>query len=166
MAPSRSSLRTILERCGLRLPAEAYDRLWAYHGLLRAANAELNLTRIHNFENMVVKHYTDSLLVLDREELPSPLLDMGTGPGLPGIPLKIARPGVRMILAEPRGARADFLGEVVTRLDLRDVEVYAGKIGPRFAGPVAGVITRAVASIPETLDRVANALEVGGRMLF
>src|SRR3954468_8770148 len=166
MLPSRSSLETILRRCGIDLDTAQYDALWTYHRLLREANAELNLTRIHNFENMVLKHYADSLLVLDREELPSPLLDMGTGPGLPGIPLKIARPGVRMILAEPRGARADFLGEVVTRLGLREVEVYAGKIGPRFAGPVAGVITRAVASIPETLDRVANALEVGGRMLF
>ena len=63
--------------------------------MLRAANAELNLTRIHNFENMVLKHYVDSLLVLKFVELPSPLIDMGSGPGLPGIPLKIARPGRR-----------------------------------------------------------------------
>src|SRR3954451_3958057 len=166
MAPSRSSLRTILERCGLRLPAEAYDRLWAYHGLLRAANAELNLTRIHSFENMVLKHYADSLLVLRFVELPSPLVDMGSGPGLPGIPLKIARPGTAMILAEPRGARAEFLRGVCARLKLPDVEVFAGKVGPRFPRRVRGVITRAVASIPETLDRVARCLEPGGRMIF
>ena len=88
---------------------EPLDLLWRYHQMLREANARLNLTRIHNFENMVLKHYVDSLLVLRFVELPSPLIDMGSGPGLPGIPLKIARPGVRMILAEPRGARADFL---------------------------------------------------------
>ena len=52
---------------------------------------------------MVLKHYVDSLLVLRFAELPSPLIDMGSGPGLPGIPSKIARPDVRMILAEPRG---------------------------------------------------------------
>ena len=78
--------------------------------MLRAANARLNLTRIHNFENMVLKHYVDSLLVLRFVELPSPLMDMGSGPGLPGIPLKIARPGVRMILAEPRGRGRSFSG--------------------------------------------------------
>ena len=77
-----------------------------------AANAALNLTRIHNFENMVLKHYVDSLLVLRYLELPHTLIDMGSGPGLPGIPLKIARPGVRMILAEPRGARVAFLRDV------------------------------------------------------
>jgi 16S rRNA (guanine527-N7)-methyltransferase len=98
--------------------------------------------------------------------LPSPLIDMGSGPGLPGIPLKIARPGVKMILAEPRGARAEFLEEVCGQLGLADVEVYAHKVGSDFPGKVAGVITRAVASIPETLDRVANCLEVGGRMIF
>ncbi len=54
--------------------------------MLRSANAELNLTRIHNFENMVLKHYVDSLLVLKFVELPSPLIDMGSGPGLPGVP--------------------------------------------------------------------------------
>ena len=133
---------------------------------LREANAELNLTRIHNFENMVLKHYVDSLLVLEFVELPAPLIDMGSGPGLPGIPLKIARPEVPMILAEPRGARADFLREVCEQLGLKGVEVYAHKVGPDYPGQVGGVITRAVGSIPETLDRVASCLGPGGRMIF
>jgi 16S rRNA (guanine527-N7)-methyltransferase len=166
MTPSPASLRALLERCGIGLRPEQYEQLWHYHRLLRAANPELNLTRIHNFENMVLKHYADSLLVLGFEELPSPLIDMGSGPGLPGIPLKIARPEVAMILAEPRGARAEFLQDACRRLGLKDVEVHAGKIGPRFDRPVAGVITRAVSSIPETLDRVAHCLRPGGRMLL
>src|SRR3954469_19766665 len=112
MVPSRSSLQAIIEGCGLQLSHAQYDALWAYHRLLRAANASLNLTRIHNFENMVLKHYVDSLLVLEFEALPSPLIDMGSGPGLPGIPLKIARPELEMILAEPRRARAEFLEDV------------------------------------------------------
>ncbi|HEX8203854.1 MAG TPA: 16S rRNA (guanine(527)-N(7))-methyltransferase RsmG, partial [Isosphaeraceae bacterium] len=166
MSPSRAALQAIIERCGLRLDGPQYDRLWAYHRMLRAANAELNLTRIHNFENMVLKHYVDSLLVLNFAELPSPLVDMGSGPGLPGIPLKIARPEVRMLLAEPRGARAGFLREVCARLALADIEVEAGRVGPKFPHRAAGVITRAVASIPETLELVAPVLEPGGRMLF
>src|SRR6478672_5897253 len=149
MAPSRKSLQALIEGCGLSLTPAQYDGLWAYHGMLRAANPDLNLTRIHNFENMVLKHYVDSLLVLKFVELPSPLVDMGSGPGLPGIPLKIARPGMRMILAEPRGARAEFLRRACERLNLEGIEVYAGKVGPRFPGRVAGVITRAVAAIPE-----------------
>jgi len=166
MSPNGRALQALMEGCGITLTPAQYDQLWAYHGMLRAANADLNLTRIHNFENMVLKHYVDSLLVLKFEDLPTPLIDMGSGPGLPGIPLKIARPGVTMILAEPRGARADFLSTVCGRLGLTGVEVFAGKVTPNFTRKVAGVITRAVASIPETLDRVANALEPGGRMLF
>ena len=159
-------LETILCDCGITLPPTALDALWAYHQMLREANARLNLTRIHQFDNMVLKHYVDSLLVLRFEELPSPLVDMGSGPGLPGIPLAIARPDVRLILAEPRGARVEFLREVVDRLALDQVEVYANKVNARFPEQVRGVITRAVASIPETLDAVVNTLRPGGRMLF
>ena len=166
MTPGRISLEALIAGCGITLEPAQLDQLWSYHRMLRSANAELNLTRIHNFENMVLKHYVDSLLVLRFVDLPSPLIDMGSGPGLPGIPLKIARPDVSMILAEPRGARAEFLAEACRRLKLADVEVFAGKIGASFPGKVRGVITRAVASIPETLDRVAGCLEVGGRMIF
>ena len=166
MSPSRRSLQRLVEGCGITLNAQQYDQLWAYHGMLRAANAELNMTRIYNFENMVLKHYVDSLLVLKFLGTSTPLLDMGTGPGLPGVILKIARPRLEMILAEPRGARIGFLNDVVEKLGLERTEVFGGKITPRFTRKVGGVITRAVASIPETLDRVVNCLDPGGTMLF
>ena len=106
--PGPDSLGAILKRCGIVLEPVQLETLWRYHRMLREANARLNLTRIHNFENMVLKHYVDSLLVLRFAELPSPTIDMGSGPGLPGIPLKIARPAVPMILAEPRGGGRIF----------------------------------------------------------
>jgi 16S rRNA (guanine527-N7)-methyltransferase len=166
VTPSRHALDSILKGCGIALIGPQLDLLWRYHRLLRAANDRLNLTRIHNFENMVLKHYVDSLLVLNFLDLPSPLIDMGSGPGLPGIPLKIARPATRMILAEPRGARAGFLRAVCERLDLEGIEVYAGKIGGDYPGQAAGVITRAVGEISDTLVRVATCLPPGGRMIF
>ena len=166
MTPGRSALETLLTQCGINLAPEQLDALWAYHRMLRAANPELNLTRIHNFENMVLKHYVDSLLILKFLDLPSPLIDMGSGPGLPGIPLKIARPETRMILAEPRAARAEFLAEVCVKLNLPEVDVYPHKLGPDYPGQVRGVVTRAVASIPETFERVAACIEPGGWMIF
>ena len=104
MTPGRKALETILQDCGIKLVPSAVDALWAYHQMLREANTRLNLTRIHQFDNMVLKHYVDSLIILRFEDLPSPLVDMGSGPGLPGVPLAIARPDVQMVLAEPRGA--------------------------------------------------------------
>ncbi len=166
MRPGRTALESILEGCGISLASDQLDSLWSYHQLLRTANSRLNLTRIHNFENMVLKHYADSLLVLKFLELPSPLIDMGSGPGLPGIPLAIARPATRLILAEPRGGRAEFLSEVCTELGIKNVETYAHKVGPDYPGTVSGVITRAVGGIPQTLERVAACLGPGGRMIF
>jgi 16S rRNA (guanine527-N7)-methyltransferase len=165
-APGRALLESILDRCGVALNSDQLDLLWRYHQMLRQANPELNLTRIHKFENMVLKHYADSLLVLKYIELPSPLVDMGSGPGLPGVPLAIARPQVQIVLAEPRGARAEFLRRVCAKLGLKGVDVYPHKLGPDYPGPAAGVISRAVGPIPETLDRVASILAAGGRVIF
>src|SRR5260370_22336741 len=139
MTPAAQSLEAILTRYGIALDGEQIQLLWRYHRMLREANAALNLTRIHNFENMVLKHYVDSLLVLKFVDLPAPLIDMGSGPGLPGIPLKIARPQVPMILAEPRGARALFLREFCAQLGLQGVEVYDHKIDADYPCHVGGL---------------------------
>jgi len=169
MAPERPSpqlLKRLLARWGCPLDDRKIDLLWRYHGMLRAANVELNMTRIHNFEAMVLKHYVDCLLPDKLTKLPSPLLDMGTGPGLPGIVLKIARPEIPMILADTRAARCKFLEDVVAELGLGEIEIFSGKITPKFVQPMGGVITRAVADVPETLNRVRNCLGLGGRLIL
>ena len=71
-----------------------------------------------------------------------------------------------MILAEPRGGRAEFLSEVCAQLGLRNVEIYAHKVGSDYPGRVSGVITRAVGTISQTLERVAACLAPGGRVIF
>ena len=156
----------VLQSCGLRLSGIQIKQLWAYHSLLRERNADLNLTRVHNFANMVLKLYADSMLPADFLELPSPLLDLGTGPGMPGIPLRIYRPGLEVILAESRGKRVDFLREAVARLGLSGLSVEPGRVTERFERPVAGVITRAVETIEKTLERVAGCLSQGGLVIL
>jgi len=156
----------IFRSCGIRLSPHQLKQFWAYHSLLRERNAELNLTRIHNFTHMVLKLYVDSLLPADMLDLPSPLLDLGTGPGMPGIPIKIYRPRIDLILAESRGKRVDFLGQAVARLGLSGVRIVAGSISPRFEERVAGVITRAVEPMDETLERVRGCLAADGRVVF
>jgi 16S rRNA (guanine(527)-N(7))-methyltransferase RsmG len=142
------------------------QQFWTFHQLLRRRNEELDLTRLHSFDTVVLKHYVDCALVATLVDLPSPLLDLGTGAGFPGIPLKIVRPDLHLMLAEPRGKRAAFLEEAVRALGLRDVEVVAHRIGSEFDRPVRGVITRAVESIPATLARVAPWLPPGATVLF
>lgn len=166
--PGPDSLKRWFERSGLPLKEHQYLQLWRYHGLIRKRNAELDLTRIHQFDNMVQKHYIDCILVAKalRWKLPSPLLDIGTGAGLPGIPLKIACPETEVILSEGRPKRVLFLREAVQVLGLSGVEVLGRKIHSSFTRPVNGVITRALESIPKTLLRVSGCLVRKGLAVF
>jgi 16S rRNA (guanine(527)-N(7))-methyltransferase RsmG len=168
LPPGLPSLRKWFERSQLPLSEKQVQQVWQYHNLLRKKNAEYDLTRIYQFDNMVQKHYVDCVLVakLLGWDLPSPLLDIGTGAGLPGILLKIACPETELILSEGRHKRITFLHEVVQTLGLRGIEIYEGKIYPSFSRSVSGIITRALESIPKTLDRIMKCLVPGGRAIF
>jgi 16S rRNA (guanine527-N7)-methyltransferase len=85
---------------------------------------------------------------------------------MPGIPLKIFRPDLYILLAESRKNRTDFLKTAVARLDLAGLEVVERGIAPDFGRPVAGVITRAVEPMADTLARVAGCLLQDGLVLF
>jgi 16S rRNA (guanine(527)-N(7))-methyltransferase RsmG len=166
MSPDRTAMRAILERSGIRLSSFQLELLWRYHQLLRQHTAALNLTRIHNFTNMVLKLYVDSMLPAQMLDLPSPLLDLGSGPGMPGIPLKIMRPELTVWLAESRQNRVAFLETVCNELALEGVRVVGQGINASFREPVAAVITRAVEGIQETLGRVQGCLTRGGLVIF
>ena len=84
LRPSKAAMNRMFKSAGLSLDEKIVDRFWAFHQLLRQRNEELDLTRIFNFESMVIKHYVDCALVARMVDLPSPLLDIGTGAGFPG----------------------------------------------------------------------------------
>jgi 16S rRNA (guanine527-N7)-methyltransferase len=159
-------MAAIIEQAGIHLSSAQIALLWRYHQLLRRYNQDLNLTRVHNFENMVTKLYIDSLLPGQLTPLPSPLLDIGTGPGMPGIPLAIAHPEKEIILAESRKNRVEFLERAMAELGLENVSVEGLGITPAFTRPVAGVITRAVETIDKTLPRINGCLRNGGAAVF
>lgn len=92
-----------------------------------------------------------------------PLLDMGTGPGFPGIPLKILLgPEKKIILAEGVQKRVEFLKRVRDELQLENLDIIGRNITPDFVYPVGGVITRAVEDARNTLGNVYNCLPTGG----
>lgn len=164
--PERHHLAAILDEAGISFSTAQLEQLWTYHQLIRRHNPELNLTRIHNFRNMALKLYVDSILPGQLMSLPSPLMDIGTGPGMPGIPLKIAQPHLEILLAESRQKRVEFLDLAVARLGLPGVEVVGQGISARFERPVAGIITRAVESMAATLERIAGCLSAQGLAIF
>ncbi|MCA9754028.1 MAG: 16S rRNA (guanine(527)-N(7))-methyltransferase RsmG [Gemmatimonadetes bacterium] len=167
MRPSREAVRSFLERARIRLSDHQLDQLWRFHEMLRARNAADDLTRLVGFESIVVKHYVDSMIVGDLFPLPPRLLDLGTGGGFPGLPLKIRYPELSLVLVEARERRTAFLADAVRELGLQDVEVVKLKANSRnLAIPVDAVITRAVERISATILRTSNCLGPGGLLLF
>lgn len=164
--PSPERLRALCESHGVELTEEQTKQLWTFHTFLREKNRELNMTRLYNFETMVAKHYADSMLVAKLVDLPSPLLDIGTGAGFPAIPLKILRPDLHIIMAEGRKKRVAFLQEAIDLLGLDGIEAVAQKINDSFEREVNGLITRAVEGAPETMKRARSFLSKGGLAIF
>lgn len=164
--PDAAHLSKLLLDSGISLPPAATGRLWKYHLLLRQFNRQLNLTRIHNFRNMVRKLYVDSIMPGTIIELPSPLMDIGSGPGMPGIPLKIAYPQLEVILAESRQNRIEFLETALQELGLKKISVLGHSVNASTEAPVNGVITRALEAVPATLERISGSLATGGLAIF
>lgn len=166
-APSAESLNVILTQSGIRLSRLQLDQLWRYHNLLRKRNQDRDLTRLIGFETIALKHYVDCLLIPKMVRLEGPLLDVGTGAGFPGIPLKIFLPKLEVILAEPRPRRVAFLEEAIDLLGLKGIEVFPHKVVSKsFQKPVKSVITRALETMDKTMLRTSGCLLPGGKLFF
>lgn len=147
--PPRVALQRGLSELALVLPAGASDKLLAYLDLLAKWNKTYNLTAIRNPVQAVSHHLLDSLAVL--RELPDSagaLADVGSGAGLPGIPLAIAEPARRVTLNDANGKKCAFLRQAVIELGLHNTDVHVGRAETwRPAERFAVVITRGFSSL-------------------
>jgi 16S rRNA (guanine(527)-N(7))-methyltransferase RsmG len=166
MQPPFDYFKQLFRQCGLHLSSRQYELFWSFHRELSEKAKEMDLTRIRRFEDLVIKHYVDCALVANFVQLTSPVLDIGTGAGFPGIPIKILQPDLEMILAESRAYRVSFLEHVCRVLGLKKIQIHPHKISSTFPEAVNTVITRAFESIPETLRRVGGFLKEGGKVIF
>ncbi len=162
----KADIQNIFSQSGFQLSARQLDQFSKFYDLLIEYNDSLDLTRLRTFEDIIIKHFIDSIYFSKYIQLPSPILDVGTGAGFPGIPLKILYPELTLILAEPRKKRAGFLSLVVQDLGLEDVEIYPHMVTEKSFFSANGVITRAVEKIDETLSRVSHFLDNGGMVFF
>ena len=142
----------------LGLPVTLAPRLLDYLALLDRWNRAYNLTAIRDPREMLGKHLLDSLAMHPFVGDAS-LADLGTGPGLPGIPLAIARPGLNVALIESNGKKARFLREAVRVLGLDNARVLESR-AEAVAEPGAFQLITARA-----LDRLAGIIAVGGHLL-
>ncbi|MEE2906524.1 MAG: 16S rRNA (guanine(527)-N(7))-methyltransferase RsmG [Planctomycetota bacterium] len=146
------------------------ERLSTYLGLLYAANEHMNLTAIRTPEEAWTRHILDSLSLLPvlSSVTADRIIDIGSGGGLPGIPLAITTPESRFVLLEATGKKADFLRDVVQKLDLGNVRIAADRAetaaahGNAHRGAFDVVIARAVGPMPVLLELAIPFARVNG----
>jgi len=162
MRPQQAALQRGLDDLALALPEGAQEKLLAYLELLAKWNKTYNLTAIRDPQKMISHHLLDSLAVLPH--LPAgPLADVGSGGGLPGIPLAIAEPARRVTLNDANHKKAAFLQQAVIELKLTNADVHVGRVQAwRPAQRFACVITRGFAELADFISACRHLLAPGG----
>src|SRR5207247_8751642 len=139
---------------------------------LLAWNTRINLTAITNPEEVLTRHFLDSLsLLLVYDKPQARLLDIGAGAGFPGLPLKIVRPHWQVVLLEATGKKVRFLQHMIEALQLKDVEAVHGRAEElahkaRYRASFDVVTARAVASLSTLLEYAAPFCRIGGQIIL
>lgn len=123
------NLKNKLNQLSIDYSESQIEKLLKYYEMLIEKNKVMNLTAITEFDEVVEKHFIDSLSivrVIDMEKVHS-IIDIGTGAGFPGIPVKIMFPHIKVTLVDSLNKRVNFLNEVIENLELRDIEAYHGR---------------------------------------
>lgn len=153
-----------LQGMGIELPAAAQQTLLAYAALLDKWNRAFNLTALRDPEKAVSHHLLDSLAILPHlADDSGPLLDVGSGGGLPGIPLAIARPGLAVTLLDSNSKKTAFLRQAAIELGLTNISVHCGRIEEfRPAQPFAAIVSRAFAELADFVRPTRALLAADG----
>ncbi|MBT0727835.1 16S rRNA (guanine(527)-N(7))-methyltransferase RsmG [Rosenbergiella australiborealis] len=146
-----TQLSKLLNQSGISLTDQQKQKLIAYVSLLDKWNKAYNLTSVRNPQQMIVRHIMDSIVVAPYLK-GSRFIDVGTGPGLPGIPLSIVMPNAEFTLLDSLGKRVRFLKQVQHELKLDNILPVQSRVEDFPADPhFDGVISRAFASINDML---------------
>jgi len=157
-------LRRGVDALGLTLPVGAQERLMDFLALLVKWNRTFNLTAIRGEADMVTQHLLDSLSLLPFLGGIASLADVGSGAGLPAIPLAIARPELRVVSFEPVQKKAAFQQQARIELGLDNLTVRCARV-ENEQGEFAVVTSRAFSSLSEFVRLAGHLAEPGGRLL-
>ena len=162
-------------RLHLQLSPKQLEQFEIYYHELIDWNRRVNLTAITGYEDVQVNHFLDALTVVLAWQPPAgdtrpKVIDVGTGGGVPGVPLKIAFSGIRLILLEATAKKAVFLHHLKDRLNLEDIEIVVGRAeevahDARYREGFDLVLSRAVAPLPTLMELTLPFCAVGGSVV-
>ena len=160
-----------LEKMSISLNKEQYDQFYAYMLLLIEWNEKMNLTAITEPQEIILKHFVDSLTIAKYIEEGKTIIDMGPGAGFPGIPLKIYRNDVKVVLADSLNKRIKFLNEVIEKLQLKNIETIhcrAEELGKNkeYREKFDYATSRAVANLSTLSEYLLPFVKLNGSGIF
>ncbi len=134
---------------------------------LKKWNRAYNLTALKKDEDIIIKHFLDSLLYLRLiPDRPFYICDIGSGAGFPGVPIAIVRPDLKIDLIEPSRKKASFLRHIKRILSLKNIEVLEKRVEDIDKNLYDMAVTRALFSIKELIDKAANVLKKDGYFII
>ncbi|MCR5509111.1 MAG: 16S rRNA (guanine(527)-N(7))-methyltransferase RsmG [Lachnospiraceae bacterium] len=165
-------LRSSLDILGIAYTEEQLLQFERYYDLLIEWNNKINLTAITDYDDVIIKHFIDSVLICRDIKFSSgnKMIDVGTGAGFPGIPLKILNPQLSVTLLDSLNKRIGFLNEVVNELGLKDIICIHGRAEDvsrekSFRGQFDLSVSRAVANLSTLSEYCIPFLRQGGRFI-
>lgn len=149
---------------------EQLEQFFEYMELLIEWNEKMNLTAITDPEEIILKHFIDSITILNEIPNNSKIVDVGTGAGFPGIPLSIMNPTLKITLVDSLNKRLIFLQEVVNKLQLKNVEIIHARAeefgqNKKYRESFDVATSRAVANLSTLSEYLIPLVKVGGKVI-
>jgi 16S rRNA (guanine527-N7)-methyltransferase len=169
-------LRFGAAKLGIKLNSQQLEKFQVYYQQLIEWNQKINLTSITEFKEVQLKHFLDSLTVVSAFKKSTitkglSVIDIGSGAGFPGLPLKIAFPNIKLVLLEATKKKANFINNLILKLNLNDVKSLTGRAEeiahqPQYRQHFYIVLSRAVATLPALAELTLPFCAVGGRIII